>query len=246
MTFEDFVRGIRFRKLDPQSESVQVNLELRSWPEILKAQRGIAALDAGITLLPDDHDDTLKRLRPIIDMPRLSTFATAAIIQRAVREMAAECCYLNVGVWYGYSLLAGMLGNPERRIIGIDDFSEFGGPREEATSRFEAHRSECHELLDLDYRVYLRERHQGEIGLYFYDGPHEYADQLDALRLAESFFAPGCIILVDDTNWDAPRQATLDFMAKSQLRYETLLDQRTAWEGHPTFWNGLMVIRRES
>ena len=54
----------------------------------------------------------------------------------------------------------------------------------------------------------------------------------------------GSLILVDDTNWDEPRRATLDFIAEQRGRYELLADRRTAKNVHPTFWNGFMLLRR--
>jgi hypothetical protein len=71
---------------------------------------------------------------------------------------------------------------------------------------------------------------------------HDYADQLRALDLAEPFFAPDTLIVVGDTNNEHVRGATLDFMKARPGRYELLLDERTARNSHPTFWNGLMVL----
>lgn len=57
------------------------------------------------------------------------------------------------------------------------------------------------------------------IGLYFLDGAHDYANQYRILVLADPFLAPGALILVDDTNFEAPRQATLDFLrARSEYQ----------------------------
>ncbi len=77
-----------------------------------------------------------------------------------------------------------------------------------------------------------------------YDGAHEYHHQVKGLRLAEPFFADDCIVMVDDANWGHTRKATLDFIRESDSDYEMLLDQRTACNGHPTFWNGVMVFQR--
>lgn len=57
-------------------------------------------------------------------------------------------------------------------------------------------------------------------------------------------FAPGCIVLVDDANDDAPRRATRDFVAAHAGAYRVLLDRRTCGNGHPTFWNGVMLLER--
>ena len=97
---------------------------------------------------------------------------------------------------------------------------------------------------DPDYRDYFSNVHQGEIGFYFYDGNHDYEDQLEGLAVAERFLAPGAVILVDDTNWDAPRQATLDFVSERRRLFNVVADISTVANGHPTFWNGLMLLQR--
>ncbi|MBU2591283.1 MAG: hypothetical protein KKC21_04600, partial [Nitrospinae bacterium] len=68
--------------------------------------------------------------------------------------------------------------------------------------------------------------------------------QLKGLKSAEPFFSDNCVILVDDTNWSEPMQATLDFIEGSKNKYEILLDETTAYNCNPTFWNGIMVFRR--
>jgi hypothetical protein len=75
-----------------------------------------------------------------------------------------------------------------------------------------------------------------------YDGDHSYEHQLEGLRVAEPFFAPGCMVLVDDTNRDEPHRATHDFVAGSERDYRVLLDVQTADSAHPTLWDGLIVL----
>ena len=48
---------------------------------------------------------------------------------------------------------------------------------------------------------------------------------------------------MDDTNWDEPREATLEFIRRSRRRYRLVLDVRTPYSGHPTWWNGLMLLQ---
>jgi tetratricopeptide (TPR) repeat protein len=194
------------------------------------------------TAFPVDDKAIKERLAPIADVPRMSTLAVAAIINRAVEQMPEGQAYLNVGVWNGYSFLAALLGNPDKLCIGVDNFSQFGGPVDDFLKRYDTFRGPAHSFHDQDYEEYLRIRHKGPLGVYFYDGEHSYKNQFTGLKAAEKFFAPGCLILVDDTNWDDPRNATLDFIGQSRHRYRVLLDARTPYSGHPTWWNGLMLL----
>ena len=169
----------------------------------------------------------------------------AAIIQYGVSGLAPDQCYLNIGTYCGFSLFAGMIGNPSTCCIGVDNFSEFDAPEKAFTTEFTKRKSPHHLFFNMDYVRYLTTVHTQPIGFYFYDAAHTYNHQLQGLRLAEPFFAPGCIVMVDDTNDPAPRRATLDFLTNSQHQYRILLDQCTIEEGgHPTFWNGLIILQR--
>jgi hypothetical protein len=96
----------------------------------------------------------------------------------------------------------------------------------------------------MDYKEYFATVHREKIGLYLYDGDHCYEEQLRGLQIAEPFFSERCVILIDDTNREAPRQATLDFIRTSAYQYRIVLDQPTCIADHPTFWDGLMVVQR--
>lgn len=236
--YDAFLRGISFRVLQPEMR------QFGYWRVARRFPRLCTPLEILNTRVPGQSAAVRAALQQLCRIPRMSTYAIAAMIQRAVAHLAADRCFVNVGVWHGFTLLAGMAGNPDRRCVGIDNFSEFGAPRAAFRERFAGCRSERHEFHEMSYRDYFATRHRGEIGFYLYDGEHGYENQLEGLRVAEPFFAPDCIIMVDDTNFAAPRQALLDFVARSRNRYEPLFDRKTRSNEHPTLWNGLMMFRR--
>lgn len=197
------------------------------------------------TRLPRTERNIAKALHPLCKIPKMSTLAIGAAINYGVSLMAPGHDYVNIGVWHGFSFLAGMNANEDRVCIGVDNFSRFGGPEEQFRMRFEKLRSPKHEFFNMDYVEFLLNHYQGSMGLYAYDGPHSYEHQLKALQIAEPFFSESCIVIVDDTNWPAPRQATEDFIHQSQYEYELLLDVKTRDRYHPTFWNGIMILRRK-
>jgi hypothetical protein len=176
----------------------------------------------------------------------MSTLAIGALINRAVASMPDQQVYLNIGVWNGFTFLSGIAGNPDKVCIGVDDFSGFGGPREAFSRRFERYRSSRHRFYDMDYVEYFERHHREVIGFYLYDGSHKYEDQLRGLQLAEPFFGKECVVLVDDTNRDPARNGTLDFVAQSRNSYRILMDQKTARNCHPTYWDGIMLLQRVS
>jgi hypothetical protein len=237
MNVTDFARGIAFADIQPDTD-----LATRpDWAALNDLERRNREIDN--TLLPERGNELRQQLAPVMGMARMSTFAVAALINHAVAALPEGHAYVNVGVWHGFTLLAGMAGQPQQRCVGIDDFSQFGGPRQGFLERFNARRGPAHSFHDGDYRDYFRRVHMGAIGFYLYDGAHSYDHQIEGLRAAEQFFAPECYVLIDDVNWAAPRRAALDFIASSSRRYEMVLDRSTAHNKHPTFWNGLMLLR---
>lgn len=195
------------------------------------------------TVLPFVDKERIRRLHTLLRLPRMSTLAIAAIINHAVSLMPEECSYTNVGIWYGFTLLSGMICNGNKCCIGIDDFSQFGGPKESFLAQFYASRSDKHLFYEATFRQYFETNLISPIGVYMYDGNHNYDNQLDGLRLAEPFFANGAIVLIDDTNWKEPSQATDDFIKGSRRQYKVLFKSVTAHDSHPTFWNGLTLLQ---
>lgn len=238
MSYGDFVRGISFRVYRPQRRSRKYE-NLAAW--LLKYGISLEVLN---TQLPAGAGVPRRRLKELLKIPRMSTYAIAAMIDRGVAEMPPGQCFVNVGVWHGFSFLAGMVNNPDKKCIGVDNFSQFGGPRSEFLDRFARYKSGLHEFHDMDYEEYFARIHHDPIGFYIYDGEHSYENQLKGMQVAERFFAPGCRILIDDTNIKAARDALTDFMARSPHKYEVLLEQRTAKNLHPTLWNGVTILQR--
>jgi hypothetical protein len=240
MLYENYVKDIRFRALG-------TNFPMPIFRGLDKLfSRNGRSLEIANTRLPEEEPTMKQRLQPLCQIPRMSTFAVGAMINRAVSELDPGTCFVNVGVWNGFTLLCGMVDNPESRCIGIDNFSEFGGPRDAFLERFGRYRSSAHEFHEMDYRDYFENSHQGKIGFYIYDGEHSYRNQLEGLKIAEPFLTDNALIMVDDTNWEAPRRATLDFIEQSENTYSVILDETCCYPGHPTWWNGIMLLRRQS
>lgn len=238
MDYASYVKGISFRFLPPS----------KSRPKGFRALNGLlrrigVQLEVANTRLPCDVRETKRRLRDVCRVPRMSTFAIGAMINRAVAQMPKNQAFVNVGVWNGFTFFSGLSGNSHKICIGVDNFSHKDSPKSAFFSRFEKFAGKQHSFHERDYREYFAHVHTEPIGFYLFDGPHAYADQLDGLRLAEPFFAENCIVMVDDCNWDQVRGANLDFMAESPNKWRILLDERTPKSGHPTYWNGLMIFQ---
>lgn len=245
MQYAEYINRIAFKVLQPDV-SVNDFIKANSWIMHFISSHSAFELEVLNTELPHDESTMKNKFDELLQIPRMSTFAIAAIINKAVTLMPDNLWFVNVGVWNGFTFLSGMLNNPAKTCVGVDNFSQFGGPRKEFLERFSQYRSAMHYFYDMDYRDYFRTTHTGSIGAYLYDGEHSYQNQFDGLRAAEPFFADGCLIFVDDTNWSEPKTATLDFMAQSANQYDILFNKNTCHNAHPTFWNGFMVLQYRS
>jgi hypothetical protein len=239
MSYTDFINGISFRFIQPQTKQpIGVGTLKRALP------RAGISIDMLNTVLPEQDAEMRQRLKEVCKIPRMSTFAIGAMINQAVAQMQPDESFVNIGVWNGFTFLSGVAHNPNKVCIGVDNFSQFGGPRNAFMKRFEKLKSPKHSFYDMDYIEYFNRMHQSKIGFYIYDGHHSYSDQLKGLQIAEPYFSDNCLVLVDDTNWKEPMQATLDFMHNSKNKYELLLHKTTYRNGHITYHNGVMVFKR--
>lgn len=237
MDISEFVNGITFKLVQPMDMGVVLAID----NPVIVAQ---CTFDTDITVLPEMDAEYKALLRDVMKMPRMSTFAIGAIIHRCVAEMDPSTSFVNVGVWNGFSFLCGLSKNLDKTCVGIDNFSEFGGPRDAFLERFNKARSEQHSFHEMDYQDYFANVHEGEIGFYIYDGEHSRENQRKGLEVAEPFFSENCMILVDDINVEGAIEGTRDFIAGAKHRYEKIFMARTGHNMHPTFWNGILMLRR--
>jgi hypothetical protein len=89
------------------------------------------------------------------------------------------CRYVEVGTWQGATALSASYLN-RGSFKAIDNFSEFGGPREVCLRNRERWRAQCHfELIDADVWSYDIAT-LGPVNVYFYDGAHTDDEQYKA------------------------------------------------------------------
>jgi hypothetical protein len=248
MNYNAFISGIRFRFIKPFIPLPDIPSLVRGYHRAVEVLDRIGmyrlSLELINTRLPGDDEEMKSRLRHVCRIPKMSTFAIGAMINRGVSQMSQKDTFVNIGVWHGFTFLSGLVANSDKKCIGVDNFSEFGGPRNAFARRFDRYRGPKHEFYDMDYRHYFSCIHDEPIGFYLYDGDHSYDNQLEGLCTAEPFFSGNCIILIDDTNYDEPRRATMDFISRSRFDYRILLDRTTCCNSHPTYWNGILVIQK--
>jgi hypothetical protein len=141
--------------------------------------------------------------------------------------------YLEVGVWAGSTLCSAIAGN-NVFAVAIDNWSQFGGPRErflENLGRFKAASEVI--LIEGDFRT-VRFADYGRFNVYLFDGPHNAADQHDGLALALPALDPEFVLIVDDWNWADVRTGTLSAIKRLALQVVFEIEVRTtADDTHP-------------
>jgi hypothetical protein len=178
---------------------------------------------------------------------RVRGMTSAGVLQ--LLNWAVSClgpgeAYCEVGCLQGATLIGALLGNPGRAARAADNFCEFepGGCNRAALlenlSAFGL-RPQVR-LHEQGFEEFLRAERGGglRVGVYLYDGAHDYRSQLLGLLLAVPLLAERALLVVDDSNCPTARQAAWDFMA-ARPECRLLLDLPTPGNGHPSFWNGL-------
>lgn len=179
----------------------------------------------------------------------MTTANVMQLLNFAVDCMEPDEIYCEVGCFQGSTLIGALLDHPSQMTYAVDNFSEFDTSGENLEklihnlTKFNLKEQVCFcnqsfEEFFLDLRTMQT---SDKIGVYFYDGAHDYRSQLLGLLLAKPFFADQALIVVDDTNWHIVKQANWDFIA-AHPQCQLLLDIQTPGNGHETFWNGLQVL----
>lgn len=136
-----------------------------------------------------------------------------------------------------------MLGNEERRFVGIDDF----GFRDASLERLEANLAHFGvprpEILVGDvFELVSGGALEGvPVGVWYYDARHTYEAQLEGLRIAEPWLQPGALLIVDDTDWEQVERAMADYLAE-QPRARRILTIDGKDRGFPQWWEGMQVL----
>jgi hypothetical protein len=125
--------------------------------------------------------------------------------------------YLEIGTWKGSSVCSAMCGNAAK-VICIDNWSEFGCPRDEFLANFEKFKgnnqasfieSDCYEV-DVSRLP--------KFNIYMYDGNHTNESHYKALLHYYNCLDDLFIFIVDDWNWKGVRDGTYDSIRKLNLQ----------------------------
>ena len=182
------------------------------------------------------------------DVPGMSGRKYRALINSLIDGLP-DARYLEIGSWAGSTATAALYRNRVAAVC-IDNWSQFGGPRDDFrrnTGRaLDEHNSL--RLVEADFRR-VDYRSLGSFNVFLFDGPHGEADQYDGLALADPALDRHFILIVDDWNWRAVRIGTFRAMrdrgwtvaAAIEIR-STLDNTQPASNGAASDWhNGYFI-----
>ena len=184
--------------------------------------------------------------KELIKIDSMSTYAIGYLINRICKNLSKSQVYLNIGCWKGFSLIAGMV-NTQCKVIGVDNFSQFSGPKNEFLNNFNNLKKHNHFFYEQDYKGYFEslDHSKDKFDFYFYDGEHSYDNQLKNLEIVDNFLNIGSLVLIDDINFDEVYEGTLDFINKPNSKFKIVKEIKTANNHcHPSFWNGIMILKK--
>jgi len=143
--------------------------------------------------------------------------------------------YLEIGTWKGSSVCSAMCMNAAR-VVCIDNWSEFGGPRDEFLVNFNKYKGNNDatfieaDCFNLDISSLQK------FNIYMYDGPHEENDHYRALTHYYNCLDDTFIFIVDDWNWKKVRDGTINSLKGLNLSVLYERDIRTTHDNsHPVF-----------
>jgi predicted O-methyltransferase YrrM len=186
-----------------------------------------------------------RRLRPVVEEVRnLATENTLALINLAASLLEPDEAYVEVGVYNGASLIAAMLGNEDKRFVGIDNFGFRDSSLEDVeanVARFGLPRPEIlvGDAFELVPAGAIEER---SVGVWYYDAAHDFDAQVQGMRIAEPLLVPGALMIVDDTDWERVERAMDAYLAE-QPRARRILTIDGKDRGQPQWWEGMQVLR---
>lgn len=209
-------------------------LEMTSWnPSVSRNRRAPPILVPTISTVPADLISSFLELKQHVEIAFENAEKDESKITDGILNMEGmsgkktrhfynnllnmdDARYLEIGTWKGSSVCSAMCGN-KAKIVCIDNWSEFGGPKSEFLTNFNTYKGE-NEASFIEQDCYKVNTLQlPRFNIYMYDGNHTQNSHYKALvhyyRCLDNMF----VFIVDDWNWKGVRDGTYDSFNKLNL-----------------------------
>lgn len=198
------------------------------------------------TAFENAENNISKITKEIIDIDGMSGIKTRHFYNNLLNYNDAR--YLEIGTWKGSSVCSAMCNN-SAKVVCIDNWSEFGGPKNEFLSNFSKFKGNNDAIFIEDNCYNVDITRLPKFNIYMYDGNHSIDSHYKALLHYYDCLDDIFIFIVDDWNWKDVRNGTIQSIEKLKLKvlYEknirlTFDDSTTPMTlARNTWWNGIYV-----
>jgi hypothetical protein len=168
---------------------------------------------------------------PLLEMQGMSGRKYRRLINNLVGAVP-QARYLEVGSWAGSTACAALYAN-RAKITCIDNWSEFGGPKDQFLEnvRVCSNAATDFTFVESDFRT-VDYGALGKHNIYLFDGPHEYQDQYDGVGIALPALEDEFVFIVDDWNFPAVPAGTHDAIRAAGLQSIFSIEVRTTQDGN--------------
>lgn len=198
------------------------------------------------TAFQNAENNISKITNDIISMQGMSGVKTRHFYNNLLNTEDAR--YLEIGTWKGSSVCSAMYGN-KANVICIDNWSEFGGPKNEFLQNFEKYKGYNNaffienDCFKVDISVLPK------FNIYMYDGNHSNYSHYKALLHYYNCLDDIFIYILDDWNCEDVRNGTIDAIKALNLKVLYEKEIRLTHDNSHTpldiainsWWNGLYV-----
>lgn len=173
----------------------------------------------------------------------------------------ADANYLEIGTWKGSSFVSSIYDNISLNALAIDNWSEFGGPKEEFLNNVKKFVSpaqnwnffekDCFSITAEEINKYFN-----SVDIYLYDGAHDFSSHERAITHFYKFLSKYSIIVIDDwrhileqdgtihSNWSQVIFGTSQGLSSSSLIIHKYVQKVP--EKYPLdpdgWWNGTLIL----
>jgi len=182
----------------------------------------------------------------------MTTANVMQLLNFAVDCLDPDEIYCEVGCFQGANLIGALFDHPGQMAYAVDNFSQFAPDGENLEKLIETLST-----FSLEEQIFIGDQHlekflfeireietEDKIGVYFYNGAHDYRSQILGLLLVRPLLADKALIIVGNSNVSAVQQANWDFIA-AHPQSQMVLDLPTPENEHCTFWNGIQIFSWE-
>jgi hypothetical protein len=181
----------------------------------------------------------------IYDMDGMSGTMTRSFYNN-IASSGEDIRYLEVGSWKGSSTCAALCKN-SIDIVSIDNWSEFGGPKEEFLNNIQRFTGDNRlQVIEQDSFAVDVSQFSKKFNVYLYDGEHSVQSHTKALTHFVDAMDDVFVFIVDDWDWKDTQIGTCAAIETLGLIVEYFQDTTGLPGGGYGFWNGTgaFVLRK--